>query len=101
MWAVAVGERLACVREKENLHNIYVVSVISNGVVFVNLPVVSFHCSSKRSTYLRIDMIYVFCKVVHMFRLFIVTILAVTILVFGYVGTPLSESLCIRTHKSL
>ena len=43
VWAAAVGERLACVREKENSHNIYVVLVMKNGVIFVNLSVASFH----------------------------------------------------------
>ena len=61
VWAAAVGEKLACVREKENSHNIYVVSVKKNGVIFVNLPVASFHCSSKCFTYLRIDMTYNVC----------------------------------------
>ena len=58
---------MTCVREKENSHNNYVVTVMKNGVIFVNLPVASFHCSSKCFTYLRIDM----CSVkLHMFRLF-------------------------------
>ena len=60
VWAAAVGERLACVRKKENSHNIYVVLVMKNGVIFVNLRTCRFFSLFLQMLhirmYLRIDM---------------------------------------------
>ena len=89
VWAAVVGKRPAYVKEKENSHNIYVVSVMKNGVVFFNLPDASFHCSSKCFTYVSKnwhDPAFNICVLWNCacFDYSIITILAVTILVLGY-----------------